>query len=200
MRNLEYISSFEVLQGCGSSVPFFTRWHYSKCSLRSHPPPPHPLSSDECKEAGLWGRRVFMWRLTGTPECIFITRYRVAKKYSLICVWVFGLFIAVFISVSNLVSNGSTISEQYKKLLINVKTCLNLKVTNTDITMEWWYPCSLGRHITTGNPVILSYCPTAILQMANLRQHCQISKYEKIRLLLTKGVEPVEICSQYVDV
>jgi len=71
------------------------------------------------------------------PECIFITRYRVAKKYSLICVWVFGLFIAVFISVNNLVSNGSTISEQYKKFLINVKTCLNLKVTNTDITMEW---------------------------------------------------------------
>lgn len=95
--------------------PFSTllhEWHRSKCSLCSPPPPP-PLFPDECKEAGLWGSRVYVWRLTGMPACIFITRYRVAKKYSLICVWVFGLFIGVFISGSNLVSNGSTINTKF---------------------------------------------------------------------------------------
>jgi len=52
-----------------------------------------------------------------------------------------------------------------------------------------------GRHIAAGSPVILSHRRTTILQMADLRQHCQIMKYEEIRLLPTKGVEPVEICS-----
>jgi hypothetical protein len=57
-----------------------------------------------------------------------------------------------------------------------------------------------GPDIATENPVIVSYRSTLILQMADVRQHCQISKYEEIRLWLKKGVEPVENCSQYVDV
>ena len=57
-----------------------------------------------------------------------------------------------------------------------------------------------GRQIATGSPVIVSYRRTVILHMADFRQHCQISMYEEIRLWPTKGVEQVEICSQYVDV
>jgi hypothetical protein len=118
-----------------------------KYSLRS-PPPLSPPFPDECNEAGPWGSRVFAWRLTGMPSCIFITRHRVAKKYSIICAWVFGLFIGVFVCLSNLVPNFSPISEQYKKNFNKYYSMSHVKryKANTDITMEWAH---IGRGVVT---------------------------------------------------